>query len=165
MECIVLCEIGLTFLLVLYVLCVLYCVPGLSFIDGIAFACLMLEFYSFFQCAASADSFSNYGQNAVSDSAHGHILVSAATALSTMDFSMLPLNHDVVDSPPNGGKHVHLLKSHSPLRSEFRSSSPDHRVDKNVGTQRKLYDDKIVHKDTLKVWILQPSRLYLVLCM
>ena len=56
------------------------------------------------RCAPFADSFFDYGQFAISQSGLGHIMYSAATAQSTMDFSILPVDDGVVDSPPNGGK-------------------------------------------------------------
>ena len=96
------------------------------------------------KCAASDDSYSDYGQYAISQSAHGHILVSAATALSTMDFSVLPVDHGVVDSPPDGGKLARRLKSPSPVKSQFWSEI-------DIAPQRKLYDERTAVLHTSEV--------------
>jgi len=94
-----------------------------------------------FRCAASADSILDYGQYAISQSGTGLIMYSAATAQSTMDFSTKPIDDDVVDSPPFGGKRPHPVSSPSPLKSRPPITSPISRTH-NVGApQRKLYDD------------------------
>ena len=88
-----------------------------TFSFGVLFISLIMEVLCVAQCAASVDSFSDYGQYAISQSALGHIMVSAATALSTMDFSLLPIDADAVDSPPKAGKRAERLKSPSPLKA------------------------------------------------
>ena len=94
-----------------------------------------------FRCAASADSILDYGQYAISQSGTGHIMYSAATAQSTMDFSTKAIDDDVVDSPPFGGKRPHSVSSPSPLKSRTPITSPKSST-RNVGApQRKLYDD------------------------
>ncbi len=93
------------------------------------------------KCTASADSFSDYGQFAISQSGVGHIMYSAKTAQSTMDFSTMPVDDGVVDSPPNGGKRNIILNSPSPLKCRPRSSSPQDRLGMNPETQRKLYNE------------------------
>lgn len=94
-----------------------------------------------FSCAASADSILDYGQYAISQSGTGHIMYSAATAQSTMDFSTKPINDGVVDSPPYGGKRPLSVCSPSPLKSRTLISSPRVRQGPGGAPQRKLYDD------------------------
>ncbi len=93
------------------------------------------------QCVASVDSIMDYGQYAISQSGLGHIMYSAATAQSTMDFSTLPIEDGVVNSPPDGGKRPRPISSPSPLKSRTRPSSPELRSEVEKSTQRKLYDD------------------------
>ena len=90
---------------------------------------------------ASHDSFSNYGQFAISQSAVGHIMYSTKTAQSTMDFSVMPIDDGVVDSPPNGGKRPNSVSSPSPLKICRRSTSPQERSRMNPESQRKLYSE------------------------
>ena len=94
------------------------------------------------RCAPSADSFSDYGQFAISQSGLGHIMYSAATAQSTMDFSIMP-DEGVVDSPPNGGKCPLTRSSPSPIKIHARSTSPGLVSQMNVVTQRKLYEEDV----------------------
>ena len=90
---------------------------------------------------ASHDSFSDYGQFAISQSAVGHIMYSAKTTQSTMEFSVMPLDDGVVDSPPNGGKRPNSVSSPSPLKICHRSTSPQERFGMNPESQRKLYSE------------------------
>ena len=101
------------------------------------------------KCTASADSFSDYGQFAISQSGLGHIMFSAATAQSTMDFSTMPVEDGVVDSPPNGGKRPHPVTSPSPLKCRRQSSSPR---DGPSVMQRKLYDEEMGVVAATQVW-------------
>ena len=80
-------------------------------------------------------------------------MLSAATAQSTMDFSMKPVNDGVVDSPPNGGKRPFMVCSPSPLKYRPRSTSPQDRSKMNVVMQRKLYDDGMGMVTAQQVWV------------
>ena len=95
------------------------------------------------RCAPSADSFSDYGQFAISQSGLGHIMYSAATTQSTMDFSIMPVDEGVVDSPPNGGKCPLTRSSPSLVKIRARSTSPGLVLQMNVVTQRKLYEEDV----------------------
>lgn len=66
-------------------------------------------------------------------------MYSAVTAQSTMDFSMMPVDDGVVDSPPNGRKKLHPVSSPSPLKCHRWSPAPDDHCLVNVVTQKKLY--------------------------
>ena len=107
---------------------------------------------SYIKCAASVDSFSDYGQFAISENRLGHILYSAATAQSTMDFSVMPLDDGVVDSPPNMGKRLMHNNSPSPLKCQPLSSSPWDRSGFSLVAPRKLYKDKLPQDLVEKVW-------------
>ena len=95
------------------------------------------------RCAPSTDSFSDYGQFAISQSSLGHIMYSAATTQSTMDFSIMPVDEGVVDSPSNGGKCSLTRSSPSPVKICARSTSPGLVLQMNVVTQRKLYEEDV----------------------
>ncbi len=90
-----------------------------------------------------ADSLVDYGQLAMSEGGVRHIMYSAATAQSTMDFSMMDVDDNVVDSPPNGGKRPVQVNSPSPLKCRPESMSPRDRSKMNPETQRKLYDEEM----------------------
>lgn len=92
-----------------------------------------------YRSAASADSIMDYGQYAISQSGLGHIMYSAATAQSTMDFSMKPIDDGVVDSPPNGGKRPRPVRSPSPLKSHTLCASPRTRSSDGGAPPRRLY--------------------------
>jgi len=66
--------------------------------------------------AASANSYCDYGQFAISQSKLGHIMYYKVTTCSTMDFSMKPINDGAVDSLPNGRKHLNNVNSPSPMK-------------------------------------------------
>ena len=100
---------------------------------------------------ASHDSFSDYGQFAISQSVVGHIMYSAKTAQSTMDFSVMPFDDGVVDNPPNGGKRPNPVSSPSPLKIYRRSTSPQERLGMNPESQRKLYSEPADQLPTLQV--------------
>ena len=106
------------------------------------------------RCAPSADSFSGYGQFAISQSGLGHIMYSAATAQSTMDFSILPVDDGVVDNPSNGGKCPLPKSSPSPVKICARSTSPGLPSQMNIVTQKKLYEDDVDVLRSPKVWAL-----------
>ena len=101
----------------------------------------MLGIYQSNKSVASVDSFSDYGQFAISQSGLGHIMFSAATARSTMDFSMLPVDDGVVDSPPNSGKHPNAVNSPSPVKCHPNSISAWDVSLMNSKTPRKLYSE------------------------
>ena len=85
---------------------------------------------------ASHNSFSDYGQFAISQSVVGHIMYSAKTVESTMDFFVMPIDDGVVDSPPfNGGKRPNLVSSPSPLKICRKSISPQERLGMNPESQ------------------------------
>lgn len=86
------------------------------------------------KCAPSADSFSDYGQFSISQCGLGYIMYSAATAQSTMDYSIMPIDDGVVDSPPNGGKCPLPKSSPSPVKIRARSTSPEVPSQMNVVT-------------------------------
>ena len=101
------------------------------------------------KCLASSDSFSDYGQFHVSQSGVGHIMISAPTALSTMDFSMLPLDHGVVDSPPKQRDRVQRVNFTSPLKTITHGTSYCDSQAREAKAQRKLYEgEKILMKST-----------------
>lgn len=102
-----------------------------------------------FSCAASADSILDYGQYAISQSGTGHIMYSAATAQSTMDFSTKPINDGVVDSPPYGGKRPLSVCSPSPLKSRTLITSPRVGLAPGGAPQRRLYNDSALVEEPL----------------
>lgn len=85
----------------------------------------------------------NYGLQPIRNIADdlGHIMYSATTAQLTMDFSILPIDDGVVDSPPDEGKRPRPISSTSPLKSRTRTSSPQIHSGNENFTQRKLYND------------------------
>ena len=93
--------------------------------------------------AASADSYSDYGQFAISQSGLGHIMYSAMTTRSTIDFSAKPIEDGVVNSPPNREKHSKAMCSPSPLKQQQQSMSPTVFPSTNVFAPRKLYNEAI----------------------
>jgi len=103
------------------------------------------------KCAAFVDSFSNYGQFRVSKSGMGHIMYSTATARSTMDYSTMPVDDGVVNSPPNRKKCTNPMNSPSPLKCCCRSTSPEVQFGMHVETQRKLYNEQVDVLSTLEV--------------
>lgn len=90
------------------------------------------------ECEVSVDSIMDYGQYAILS--NGNFLYSGATAESTMDFSKKPIDHDVVDSPPNGGTRRVIVSSPSPLRSRSFAMPLRCHSTGDCGTQRKLYE-------------------------
>ena len=68
----------------------------------------------------------------------GHLLYSAATAQSTMDYSLKAVENDVVDSPPSRAIILVPINSSSPLQGKgVGESSMLKRRDTN-GAQRSL---------------------------
>ena len=67
------------------------------------------------KCHASTDSILDYGQYVILST--GNFLCSAPTGNSTMDFSTLPVNDVVVDSPPQRKRHSQVSCSPSLLCS------------------------------------------------
>lgn len=94
-----------------------------------------------FRCAASADSLLDYGQYSISQSGTGHIMYSAATAQSTMDYSAKAIDDDVVDSPPYKRKLPLSACSPSPLKSRTMNIFARVETSRDGAPQRKLYDD------------------------
>ena len=70
-------------------------------------------------------------------------MYSAATAQSTMDFSIMLVDEGVVDSPTNGGKCSLTRSSPSLVKIRARSTSPGLVSQMNVVTQRKLYEEDV----------------------
>lgn len=111
------------------------------------------------QCTVSTDSIMDYGQYAILS--RGNFFCSAATAQSTMDFSTKPIQHGVVDSPPNGGARPVPKSSPSPLRSREPSTSRRSRSPSDRVPQRKLYEDALHPINSLEVRILSfPAPLF-----
>jgi len=104
------------------------------------------------KCATSAHSFSDYGQFDISKGALGHIMYSAKTAQSTMDYLSIPIDDGVVNSPPNGGKHSMPVSSPSPLNCRLQSTLPVVRNGMNPKIQRELYDDEMILGAAVEVW-------------
>ena len=71
-------------------------------------------------------------------------MVSAPTALLTMDFSMMPLDHGVVDSPPKARNHAQCVRSPPPLKNIRHGSSCSDGLERVDITQRKLYKEEII---------------------
>ena len=95
-------------------------------------------------------------------------MYSAKTAQSTMDFSVMPIDDGVVDSPPNGGKRPNPVSSPSPLKICRRSTSPQERSRMNPESQRKLYSKPTDELLALLVWgvfFYSTPKLILVTCL
>ena len=103
----------------------------------------VLEIFGGNKSVASVDSFSNYGQFAISQRGLEVVMFSVATTRSTMDFSMLPIDDGVVDSLSNNGKHPNIVNSPSPMKRHTNSVSAWDVGLMNSTTPRKLYDDGI----------------------
>jgi len=81
-----------------------------------------------------------------------HIIYSTATTQSTMDFSMMLVDDDVVDSPPNGKKCHHLVNSPSPLKCCTVLIASWNCSKFNVVPERKLYEEEINIAAATKVY-------------
>ena len=92
-----------------------------------------------FKCHASADSILDYGQYVILST--GNFLCSAPTRNSTMDFSTLPVNNGIVDSPPKQKRFSQVPCSPSPLHSKGVQNLSMVPTNSNKVTQRKLYED------------------------
>ena len=91
------------------------------------------------KCHASVDSILDYRQYVILST--GNFLCSAPTGNSTMDFSTLPVNDRVVDSPPEQKRCSQVPCSPSPLRSKGVQNLSMVPTDLNKAMQRKLYED------------------------
>ena len=91
------------------------------------------------KCHAFADSILDYGQYVILST--GNFLCSAPTGNSTMDFSTLPVNDGVVDSPLEQKRCSQVPCSPSPLCSKGVQNSSMVPTNLNKATQRKLYED------------------------
>ena len=69
-------------------------------------------------CTAFVDSVMEVEACALWEHGKGHLLYSAATVQSTMDYSRKVVEDDVVDSPPNHGIIPVPINSPSPLRGK-----------------------------------------------
>ena len=69
-------------------------------------------------CTASVDSVMEVEACALWEHGKGHLLYSAATAQSTMDYSRKAIEDDVVDSPPSRGIIPVPINSPSPLQGK-----------------------------------------------
>ena len=80
-------------------------------------------------CIASVDSMMEIETCGLSEHDKRHLLYSATTAQSTMDYSRKAVEDDVVDSPPSHGIVPLPISSPSPLRvrGAGQSSMSSHR--------------------------------------
>jgi len=90
------------------------------------------------KCIASTNSFFNYGQFTILQSGLELIMYSMANAHSTINFSVMLINDNDVDSPPNGRKHLTLENSPFPLKCHLQSTLPLDWSAFNTMRQRKL---------------------------
>ena len=91
------------------------------------------------KCHTSANSILHYGQYVILSI--GNFLCFAQTGNSTMDFSTLPLNDEVVDSPPERKRRSRVSCSPSPLHSRGVQNLLMVPTDSIKVMQRKLYKD------------------------
>ena len=86
---------------------------------------------------ASVDLVMEIGTSALSEDDKRHLLYSAATAQSTMDYSRKAVEDDAVDSPSSRGIIPLPISSPSPLwsRGAGQSSKSRHRDCRNTKTQ------------------------------
>ena len=89
-------------------------------------------------CIASVDSVMEIGTCALSEHDKRHLLYSAATAQSTMDYSRKAVEDDAVDSPPSRGIIPLPISSPSPLRGRGAGQSSRSRHRDSNGAQRSL---------------------------
>ena len=89
-------------------------------------------------CTASMDSVMEIGTCALSEHDKRHLLYSAATAQSTMDYSCKAVEDDAVDSPPSRGIIPLPISSPSPLRGRGARQSSRLRHRDSNGAQRSL---------------------------
>jgi len=74
-----------------------------------------------------------------------------AIAQSTMDFSMMPMDDSVVDSPSNEGKHPNPMNLAFSLKCRLQLTSPWDHSTLNAMTPQKLYDEEMGVVTTIKV--------------
>ena len=91
------------------------------------------------KCHASVDSILDYEQYVILST--GNFLCSAPIRNSTMDFSTLPVNDGIVDSPPEQKRCSQVPCSPSPLRSKGVQKLSMVPTDSNEAMQKKLYKD------------------------
>ena len=91
------------------------------------------------KCHASANSIMDYGQYVILSTRN--FLCSSPTRNLTMDFSTLPVNDRVVDSPPEQKRCSQVPCSPSPFHSRGVQNSSIVPTNLNKATQRKLYED------------------------
>ena len=89
-------------------------------------------------CTAFVDSVMEVEACALWDHGKGHLLYSAATAQSTMDYSRKAIEYDVVDSPPSRGIIPVPINSPSPLRGKGVGESSILRRRDTNGAHRSL---------------------------
>ena len=112
-------------------------------------------------CTASMDLVMEIGACVLSEHDKPHLLYSAATAQSTMDYLRKAVKDDAVDSPPSHGIVPLPISSPSPLRGRGAGQSSKSRHRDTNGVQRSLNLDlsqspnNVLHKVGL---------LYLLFC-
>ena len=89
-------------------------------------------------CTASVDSMMEIGMCGLSEHDKRHLLYSAATTQSTMDYSCKAVEDDVVDSPPSCGIVPLPISSPSPLRVRGAGQSSMSRHGDTNGAQHSL---------------------------
>ena len=89
-------------------------------------------------CTTSVDSVMEVEPCALWDHGKGHLLYSAATAQSTMDYSRKAVEDDVVDSPPSHSIIPVPINSPSPLRGKGVGESSMLKRRDTDGAQRSL---------------------------
>ena len=89
-------------------------------------------------CIASVDSVMEIGACALSEHDKRHLLYSAATAQSTIDYSRKAVEDDAVDSPPSCGIVPLPISSPSPLRGRGAGQPSKSKHRDTNGAQRSL---------------------------
>ena len=89
-------------------------------------------------CTAYVDSVMEIGTCALSEHDKRHLLYSAATTQSTMDYSCKAVEDNAVDSPPSRGIIPLPISLPSPLRGRGAGQSSRSRHQDSNGAQRSL---------------------------
>ena len=89
-------------------------------------------------CTASMDSMMEIETCALLEHGKRHLLYSAATAQSTMDYSSKAVEDDVVDSPPSRAIILVPINSPSPLQGKGAGESSKSKCQDTNGAQRSL---------------------------
>ena len=89
-------------------------------------------------CTASVDSVMEIGACGLSEHDKRHLLYSATTSQSTMDYLHKAVEDDVVDSPPSRGIIPLPISLPSPLRGRGAGQSSKSRHRDTNGAQRSL---------------------------